>query len=249
MTGEVKGEFSIFRVDVDAVRVEQVVEELCAHFKVNVRLPVLDVAVWVVGVPVLFSNGEDSFPAEVVVLVSVDVPGDGGGGSAELSEASQLHFLVGARPCSPLLLVLVPVVPDLNVPVDLLLPPLLLHHQHRLVVRVDQLLCIVGLSGSTRMSFNNGDEPSAGVLRSRVADSDSTCSVRGLITTIRLFPVCNGPRKKVHLHSYPGVRLARFALSSTSLHSGHVACDGVFLVLVSIISSIFIHRMKVLKGT
>ena len=196
MTGEVKGELSIFRVDVDAVRVEQVVEELCAHFKVNVRLPVLDVAVWVVGVPVLFSNGEDSFSAEVVVLVSVDVPGDGGGGSAELSEASQFHFLVGARPCSPLLLVLVPVVPDLNVPVDLLLPPLLLHHQHRLVVRVDQLLCIVGLSGSTRMSFNNGDEPSAGVLRSRVADSDSTCSVRGLITTIRLFPVCNGPKKK-----------------------------------------------------
>ena len=98
MTCEVKGELPIFRVDIDAVRVDQVVEEVCAHFKVDVRLPVPDVPVLVVGVPVLVSDAEDIFSAEVVVLVSVDVPGDGGLRSAILSEAAQLHLLVATRP-------------------------------------------------------------------------------------------------------------------------------------------------------
>ena len=98
VTCEVKGELPIFRVDIDAVRVDQVVEEVCAHFKVDVRLPVPDVPVLVVGVPVLVSDAEDIFSAEVVVLVSVDVPGDGGLRSAILSEAAQLHLLVATRP-------------------------------------------------------------------------------------------------------------------------------------------------------
>ena len=59
MTCEVKRELTVFRVDVDAVRVGEVVEEVGAHFKVNVGLPVPDLTIRIVAVPVLLSNGED----------------------------------------------------------------------------------------------------------------------------------------------------------------------------------------------
>ena len=88
VTCEVKGELPIFRIDIDAVSVDKVVEEVRAHFKVNVRLPVPNVPVGVVGVSVLISDAEDIFSVEVVVLVSVDVPGDGGFRSAKLSQTA-----------------------------------------------------------------------------------------------------------------------------------------------------------------
>ena len=59
MTCEVKRELTVFRVDVDAVRVGEVVEQLGAYLKVNVGLPVPDLTIRIVAVPVLLSNGED----------------------------------------------------------------------------------------------------------------------------------------------------------------------------------------------
>ena len=89
MTSEVKGELAVFRVDIDPVRVGQVVEKFGANFEVDVWLPVAYVGVRVVTVPVLLSDCEETFPAEVIVLVSVDVPGDGWWGPSELSKTTQ----------------------------------------------------------------------------------------------------------------------------------------------------------------